>query len=212
MQSSFINSPGIFRRSDDAMCSVVNLHFKEATILDATYGDGVFYKKLDKKVTRGDIRSGLEVDYIGDCSALPFANDSFDLVVIDPPFKIAHRRYDERYGQSRLSFNTEQKVTRLYEASISELFRVARSGVVIKLSDGSDGHRTYMRHITISNMVKDTIGLDLFDYCVIARENVPSVLRSGATQRFFQKPISYFLIWRFLKYPFRAVRFCKSSS
>ena len=193
-----------FNNSPLAVEAIVSLHFPQGTILDVTAGDGVFYKRTSRRVVMGDIRKLKHLDYMGDCIYLPFADSTFDLVVFDPPFKVTHKNFGDRYGKT---FNTETKVNRIYRASIPELFRVARRGVIVKVSDGSDGHGTHMRHICVVNWIKALTGLELYDWAMVVRPNDNGMQRPGTQQHFFRRNVSMFLIWKFIaKEPFTAPR------
>jgi hypothetical protein len=194
----------VFADSSTLMACLLDLHFPGATILDATYGHGVFYKKTKRAVTGLDLRPTGQV--VADNARLPFADDSFDLGVLDPPYKRGNdnNRYTNRYGTAP---DTEQKVTRLYHRALPELLRVCRRGMVVKCQDATDGHRFYARHIQICDWVRSHTGLDVHDIAVVARHRVPNNNYRGR-RRYFQQSVSYFLVWSWRsKHPFRPVRF-----
>ena len=198
----------IFENSAKAIEAILSLHFPEGTILDVTAGQGTFWRLTSgRKITKGDLLNRDDRDYIGDARNLPFSDASFDLAVLDPPFKWVGRRYDRRYGQSHLKFNTETKVDRLYYSAIPELFRVARQGAIIKLVDGTDGHRHFPRLARIAEFIKALNGLEIHDSAIIVRKGIPNNLVPGKKQRFFRRPISHFLIYKFEGNPKRGIRF-----
>lgn len=210
MQTYFVEPSGIFKNSAPAMSQIIGRHFPTGSILDLTFGQGVFYKETTRTVIGCDLLSKPRIKVQADCRRAPFADSSFDLVVLDPPFKTGHRFYDSRYGQKPLEFNTEQKVTRVYLEAIPEAIRIARQGMIVKLTDGSDGHRVYMRHIEIAQYVADLTGLPVFDYALLIRSERATIIPpQGTRSRFFPKPVSYFLIWKWIEKGerFRAPRY-----
>ena len=195
----------IFRNSADCIAGLLDLHFKEGTIVDVNYGLGVFYKNVrGREITGVDLRPPAQI--ICDNAALPFADDSFDIGVCDPPYKRGNgnKRFEARYGEAPC---TEQKVTRLYWKALPELLRVCRSGMIVKCQDAPDGHRFYARHIQIVEWVKEQTGLDVHDIAVAVRHGTPNNTLNGRP-RFFQQGLSYFLVWKWRqKKPFKPVRF-----
>jgi hypothetical protein len=209
-----------FPDSSAAIAAILSLHFPEGTILDVNYGLGVFYKQCGPRAVTGvDIRDASQIlgfhpptaGYtMTDNAALPFADDSFDIGVVDPPYKRGNgnTRYTERYGAAP---RTEQQCTRLYLAALPELLRVCRRGLIIKCQDGTDGHGFYPRHIQLAAWMQEKTGLAVHDIAAVVRSNVPDANvgeGKGRPRHFFQQSMSYFLIYRWRqKSPFKPVRF-----
>jgi hypothetical protein len=195
----------VFGNSADAIAAILPLHFPTGDILDVNYGHGVFYKKVaGRKITGVDIRPPAEI--IADNRALPFEADSFDIGVLDPPYKRGNgnTRYTSRYGKAPC---TEPRVTKSYFEALPELLRVCRSGIIVKCQDASDGHAFYARHCQIIDWMKEQTGLTVHDIAIAARDGVPNSNTQG-TRRYFQQAASYFMVWKWRsKKPFRPVRF-----
>ena len=203
----------VFSESPQAVAAILAQHFAEATrIIDPTGSIGVFYRDLPEhvKATRGDIRPEVSPDYIGDFRSIPFADASFDVSFFDPPYKRGSRnkgtttdRYAQRYG---VAPNNENAATKLYYEGIPELFRVARSGVVIKMQDAADGHTFHDRRYLVTKRVEELTGLRPHDTVLIHRKEPMSTLTNGR-RRFFRQAVSYFVVWKFRsKEPFRQFR------
>lgn len=193
-----------FPESSAAMASILPMHFPTGTILDVNFGHGVFYQKVARDVTGVDVRPPAKI--ICDNAALPFADDSFDVGVCDPPYKRGNtnKRYESRYG---VAPDTEPKVTRLYYAAMTELLRVCRQGMIVKCQDAADGHSFHARHVMLCEWVKEKTGLRVHDIATVIRWGVPNANTQG-TRHFFQQSTSYFLIWKWRsKCPFKPVRF-----
>lgn len=193
----------VFKNSASAIESILALHFPEGTILDVNYGHGIFYKNVTRSVVGVDLKSTGTV--VADNRALPFADNTFDIGVLDPPYKrgIGNSRYTERYGVAPC---TEPRVTKLYFAALPELLRVCRLGIIVKVQDSSDGHSFHGRHIAICNWMTEHTRLRVHDVAVVARLNIPDANTQGKA-RYFQQALSYFLIFKWCsKSPFRPVR------
>jgi len=200
--AAFVNT---YRNSADAVGAILALHFPAGRIIDANFGHGVFYKNgTRKRVTGIDIKA--TGDVIADNRHLPFGDNSFEVGVLDPPYKRGggNHRYTERYG---IAPTTEPRVTRSYFAALPELIRVARDGLIIKCQDAADGHAFHARHIMIASWMAERIGLQPHDIVNVARHSVPNANTQGQ-RRYFQQTMSYFLIYKWrCKSPFRPVRF-----
>lgn len=190
--------------SADAMEAILAVHFPEGSIIDVNFGLGVFYRNGGRdRVTGVDIRP--TGDVIADNKALPFDADSFDVAVCDPPYKRGDgQKYEHRYG---VAPKTETKVTWDYYATLTECLRVARRGIIVKVQDGTDGHRFHARHLHVAEWMKQQTGLEPHDICVNVRKTLAPTMAQGVPH-FFQNGVSYWLIyaWR-SKAPFRPVRF-----
>ena len=81
--------------NENVFPQILSLFVKEgAEIADVTYGKGVFWKKVDTTKYRlhcSDIQTGT------DCRNLPYANDSMDCVVLDPPYMEGFYRRNEEH-------------------------------------------------------------------------------------------------------------------
>src|SRR5262245_65566355 len=68
----------------DIFPQILALHLPEgARVADVTYGNGVFWRNVDLgkyELLATDISSGV------DCRALPYDDNSLDVVVLDPPY------------------------------------------------------------------------------------------------------------------------------
>lgn len=193
----------IFKNSASAIEAMLTLHFPYGSILDANFGMGTFYRKVDREIVGVDLlRTGA---IVANNQRLPIKDNSFDIGVCDPPYKRGDgMKYESRYG---VAPHTEQKVTRLYKAAIPELIRTCRQGLIIKIQDGTDGHRFYDRRLSITQYLKELTGLEPHDIAMTVRYAVPSAMAQG-NQHFFQNGISYFVVYKWLsKSPFKPVRF-----
>lgn len=202
-KSSIKQCVNIFSESASAIAAILDLHFPAGSILDVNFGLGAFYRKTEREVTGVDIRPPAEI--ICDNRKLPFADDTYDIGVCDPPYKRGDGiKYERRYGKAP---KTETQVTWSYYETLTELLRVVRTGVIIKMQDGTDGHRFHARHFQVANWMKEKTGLEPHDIALNARTSLASTMAQG-TPHFFQNGVSFFLIYKWRqKNPYKPVRF-----
>lgn len=125
--------------SAQAVERLLSVLFADArTVLDTTYGSGSFWRGTTAKVavTGMDINAERALHVCGDFTRLPFADDSFDVVIFDPPYHtdVGHAKASvthKRYG----SFATVNDLRPAVEQGTAEAWRVARLGVIVKVQD-----------------------------------------------------------------------------
>jgi hypothetical protein len=173
-------------------------------IADVTYGQGAFWKEIDKNkyaIYPSDIKTGI------DCRDLPYENETYDCIVLDPPYMhtpggtahVNHQNF-ENYYQNNYIINTEKKyheaVLDLYFKAAKEACRVLKKkGVfIVKCQDEVCANKQRLTHVELINefMKYGYICEDLF---VIIRNNKPGVSRI-LKQRHARKNHSYFLVFR----------------
>lgn len=178
-----------------------------STVADVTYGRGTFWKNVppgDYHVLASDIQTGT------DCRQLPYADQSIDAVVLDPPymeglFRLAHQTvishgdFRERYSQA-LPTNGgpkyHQAVLDLYLSAMREAVRVLRRRglLIVKCQDEVSNHRQWLTHVELITAAAP-MGLGIEDLFVVVRPDRPSVGRIKK-QAHARKRHSYFLVFR----------------
>lgn len=200
------NSP-VFRR-------ILELYVPAgARVADVTYGRGTFWKEVPHgkyELLASDIQTGV------DCRDLPYANESIDALVLDPPymegmFREAHQQplqhgdFRARYSQS-LSDDSpgpkyHQRVLALYESALVEALRVLkpRGIAIVKCQDEVSNHRQWFTHVEILLAMQEG-GFRMEDLFVVVRPDRPSVGRIKK-QVHARKRHSYFLVGRKTRRP-----------
>ena len=87
----------------DLIADVAKLGYLDGSVLDVTYGYGVFWQKFKPDdFTACDIDEAKSpIGYSVDFTNLPFERKTFDAIVLDPPYKLNGTptdSVDERYG------------------------------------------------------------------------------------------------------------------
>lgn len=183
---------------------------KGSSIADVTYGNGAFWKSVPPKayrVFRSDLNPKLKETRVADSRALPYADDSMDCVVFDPPYMhtpggTAHDGHQnfEAYYKNNGSNTTEKKyheaVLDLYFMSAKEAWRVLRRDgcYIVKCQDEVCAGKQRLTHVEIINHLSEMafVAEDIF---VLVRENRPGVSRI-LKQKHARKNHSYFLVFR----------------
>jgi len=191
---------------------VLRLHVPlGAVVADVTYGKGVFWRNVDTdnyELLATDLQTGV------DATSLPYADDSLDAFVLDPPYMEglfrrntaqmagggSHAAFRDRYSDSKAQANgTSPKwhdaVLDLYFRAGAEARRCLRTGgiFIVKCQDEVSANRQRLTHVELINAfeAKDFYCKDLF---VVVRQNRPGVSRVKS-QVHARKNHSYFLVF-----------------
>lgn len=190
---------------------VLELHVpRGARIADVTYGKGVFWQKVDPEAYEllpSDLKTGV------DCTALPYEDDSFDAVVLDPPYmeglfrstedRLAgsgsHAAFRDSYSDGKRTNGSGPKwhdaVLDLYFRAGAEAKRILKpNGVfIVKCQDEVSANRQRLTHVELINHF-ETRGFYTKDLFVVVRRNRPGVSRM-VKQVHARKNHSYFLVF-----------------
>lgn len=178
---------------------------------DVTYGKGVFWRDVPEghyKLLPTDIQSGV------DCRCLPYASESIDCVVLDPPYmegllrnNVEHRAGNGTHKSFRRAYQSEENlaepsgakwhaaVIALYVQAAREAFRVLRENgvLIVKCQDEVSANRQWFTHVEIMQACAE-LGFYAKDLFVLVRTNKPSVSRLKK-QNHARKNHSYFLVF-----------------
>jgi hypothetical protein len=201
--------------NDELFPHILELHVpKGALVADVTFGKGVFWRKVPQEnyaVIASDIATGI------DCQRLPYKSESFDCVVLDPPYmegfyrqageKAAGGTYNafrDHYSNGNEESRSpgpkwQEAVLHFYVEAGKEAHRVLKEGgvLIVKCQDAVSANRQYLTHIQIV-VAYEKIGFYAKDLFVLIRRNRPAVSRIKK-QVHARKNHSYFLV--FLKAP-----------
>ncbi len=198
----------------DVFPKVLSLHVPEgSTVADVTYGKGVFWRKIEKgryNLKATDIANGV------DCKKLPYKSDSFDCIVLDPPYMEGfYRRVNSHKAGSgnHHAFrdyysNGDEKVEGAkWHAAVLDLYFKAgkeahrilheRGVLIVKCQDEVSANRQNLTHVEIIQRY-EKMGFYTKDLFIVVRTNQPGVSRLKK-QVHARKNHSYFLV--FVKMP-----------
>ncbi len=204
---------------------VLALHVPDgAKVADVTFGKGTFWKRIEPgrfELWASDLV--LEVDARDphtryrdgvDCRALPYDDESFDCVVLDPPYMEgfyrraqghlagsgSHAAFRQAYSHGGATDpeggpRWHDAVTDLYLRAGAEAYRVLRKGgvLLVKCQDEVSANKQRLTHVEIVTGYEDT-GFYCKDLFVLVRSNAPAVSRL-VKQVHARKNHSYLLVF-----------------
>ncbi|MGI8425536.1 MAG: hypothetical protein ACR2M4_02865 [Actinomycetota bacterium] len=152
----------------ELIADVAKLGYLDGNVLDVTYGRGRFWTCFrPERFTACDIDPKLSpIGCSVDFRDLPFLHDSFDSVVIDPPYKLNGTPtldIDERYGVHKVGTKSE-RLTLILDG-VRECSYVTRRYLLVKCQDQVNGGKVCWQTDLITNELTD-LGmrkLDRFD-------------------------------------------------
>ena len=189
----------------DVFPDILKLYVPEGSrVIDVTYGKGVFWKKVDTgkyRLVTSDLKDG------ADFRKLPYADNSFDVLVIDPPYMHTpggsahkgHQNYEEYYRNNKASvdprFKYHDAVLRLYMEGIVEARRVLgdRGKIIIKCQDQVCAGQMRTTSAELIHYLVGT-GWNILDLVVVVSRNKPGISRLNGKQKHSRRNHSYFLV------------------
>jgi len=198
----------------DIFPKILKLHVPDgATIADVTYGNGVFWRNVSlEKYTliATDLKTGV------DCRNLPYAIESIDCVVLDPPymegllreqpehraasgthtaFRVAYQGNTHNENKDYIAPKWHAAVLDLYVRAGIEAHRVLKNNgiLIVKCQDEVSANKQWLTHVEIINAYSQ-LGFYTKDLFVLMRTNRPSISRLKK-QRHARKNHSYFLVF-----------------
>jgi hypothetical protein len=195
--------------NDDLFPHVLSLYVAPgSTVVDTTYGKGVFWRKIPKgryKLKKSDLHTGV------DAAKLPYDNASIDCLVFDPPYMHTpggsahknHQNYEEYYRNNIIQV-VEQGIPKKYHEAVLDLYykagkeahRVLRNEgmYIVKCGDEVCANQQRLTHVEVINEFSG-IGFVAEDLFILLRENLPGVSRV-LRQAHAKKNHSYFIVFR----------------
>lgn len=171
-------------------------------ILDATVNAGRFWKKSKRRIVGLDLDPQHNPDVLGDNRNMPFPDDSFDVVVYDPPHTPTWRPgsckdFGKRFGLSVDAGKDENwNLSFLYPPFMAEAKRVLRpKGILFcKIADYVNCHRYQWAHIDLVLAGRDA-GLTACDLIVKARKG-PIILPKWKVAHHSRRQHCYWIVFR----------------
>lgn len=161
------------------------------TIADVTFGKGVFWRKAPHlNITGSDLITVPERPY--DFRKLPYGDESFDIVVLDPPYIHSPGNHvtDDRYQNAQTTKGIlYDGILDLYCEGLTEARRVAKRQIWVKCKDQVQAGRQQWLHVDILRKAEalGLIGRDLF---ILDATSQPSN-RRWTVQHHARKSMSY---------------------
>lgn len=152
-----------------AVADLLAVLFPDArTVLDATYGNGAFWRGdlAEVAVTGMDLDPARAPHVVGDFRAMPFADASFDVVIFDPPYHTDMGRGKASIMGSRFgAFGRLADLRAAVEQGCRESWRVGRLGIIVKVQD----YIHESRAVWMSDWVKAALPVEPYDVLYLRR-------------------------------------------
>lgn len=192
----------VYENQIDILKSIMTLCNIERFDVDVTYGNGMFYKEIEKPVHCFDIDPSL-VETPASSDDLPLDDKSVSSLMFDPPFLTYVRAAREGNGNMVMAkrFGGYWKYDELeahYKGTLKEAARVLnKKGVMVfKCQDIIHNHKMHCTHVNVINWAAGDFRLkDLFILPAKTRMAIP---QQAGTKKKVQKHArifhSYFLV------------------
>ncbi len=153
-------------KDNEAIPILLQIHcsIENPLILDCTYNTGKMWKGLNYNPHRMDINPKLDLDTVGDFSNMPFENESFDVIVFDPPHLPTHaasenssKIWEKCYGITSQGIGRDgDNVIDLFLPFLKEAKRVLKKdGIILaKIADLVHNHRQQWQQVDFVNAVR----------------------------------------------------------
>jgi SAM-dependent methyltransferase len=179
---------------------------KPKDILDATMNQGRFWRGSHRKVVGMDINPAYKPDILADNCDMPCENESFDVVVYDPPHipnqgKDRSKDFQDRFGLIVKSpVERGYNLTHTFRPFLKEAYRVLRQNGLLfcKIADYVHGHRFQWAHVEVVNAAAK-IGFTPCD-CIIKMRKGPITDPRWKKAHHARRQHCYWIVLRKSKY------------
>ncbi|MBN7482125.1 hypothetical protein [Mycobacteroides abscessus] len=190
----------------DLIAHIAPLYIRPGSLVrDVTWGKGAFWKKMDTgsiTLVGSDIAPHVAVGdvLLADFRALPDADESADVVVLDPPYIHNPGKHitDARYNNAATTGGMSHKDIRaLYSEGMAEAMRVLKPGgrLLVKGKDEVESGRQCWSHAELREDA-EALGLYARDFFILVPQARTSMNR-WSTQKHARKVHSF--LWVFEK-------------
>ena len=194
-------APSVHESQDEILSAIQRLHCPFGYELDATYGNGGFWEKLQRPKLCFDL---VPVDpYVkkGDFRKLPLEASSIRSMVLDPPFLTYIKPSKMGIMNGRFSgYWTYEQLMDDYAAAVGESFRVLKHKGILafKCQDTVHNHALQLTHGRVW-LLAEKLGFKLKDlFVLVATNRLPTRAASHGrqTQRHARVFHCYFLVFQ----------------
>ena len=181
----------------DLIRAVADLYLNPSDrIADLTYGKGVFWRQCPElNVTGSDLVTVPDRPY--DFTATPYADNSFDVAVLDPPYihSWSTHQTEARYQGNTTHAKGMTAIWELYRQGMVEAQRIVRPGgrLLVKTKDTVESGRQRWSHIHLAN-VAEGMGLYLRDLFILKTAGPCERRWDGLEQKHSRKNASFLLV------------------
>lgn len=190
----------VYTTNDEVLNAIRVLHCPEGFECDMTYGNGSFWKTIQRPRLCYDITPLHEGVVQADSQMLPLLPASIGNCVFDPPFLTYvknGREHNDKVAMTSLfgGYWRYDELEDHYRGTISEAYRVLKSSgkLIFKCQDIIHNHKMHCTHVSVINWAESE-GFRLVDLFVLAaKHRMPSPQKGQ--QRHARIWHSYFLVF-----------------
>lgn len=191
----------VYYEQDDVLSAIMALYVDKFDA-DFTYGNGSFWRSIEKPRLLFDIQPLHDGVVKEDSTCLSLPDDSVGHSVYDPPFLTYVRQGREGNGDMAMAkryggFWTYDELSETYSKSLSEFYRVLKdkSILVFKCQDIVHNHKLHLTHCLVVNCAL-SVGFRLEDVFILVKDKrMPAPNRKGA-QKHARIHHCYYLVLR----------------
>ena len=190
----------VYGNNADLIREVCNLYCKDGDeIADVTYGKGNFWKKIPEEKNIAVIGSDMVTvpNRRYDFTNLPYEDNSFDVVVLDPPYihHAGNHMTDANYQNAATTKGFDQKdIMKLYHDGMKEASRTAKRQVWVKGKDQVQGGIQRWSSVAL-HQIGVSLGLYPRDMFYLVTHSARAGYGRWNNQYHARKPISF--LWVF---------------
>lgn len=187
---------------EEIIRDILKLHCNNGNIeCDPTYSKGVFYKNITKPQYKSDLNPKFDDILKADAANLPYQNEVFNTMMIDLPFVISGRTFNNSKDGCKISkrfacYYSWEELKQSYSSVLKEAFRVLKdNGILIfKLQNTISSGKQYMTHLfTMKEAIKH--GFYIKDeFILLAKNRMNSMGGRWKKQQHSRKYHSIFLV------------------
>ena len=187
----------VFDKETDLLKALIEIHCPWGIELDPMYFKGNFYKDgIEQPAYKFDINPQVEGVEKEDARYLPFNDESFNSIMLDPPFLFGiHGKAKEYYSsKTHTIFKDFTELESLYKDILEEAMRLltVKGILIFKCQDYTDS-KTTMTHALVYNWATD-LGFYAKDMAILVKPN--KVYNGNTTQRHLRKIHTYFWVFQ----------------
>lgn len=182
--------------------SIIDLHCPDGIDVDLTYGNGCFYKEIEKPFRCYDLEPLHPFIIEADSRNMPIAKESCKSIIYDPPFLTYVRR--KRTGNGKMvmarrfsGYWSYDDLKEDYTQTLNEVSRIlAVKGILIfKCQDIVHNHRLHLTHLNVIEWAK-VCNLRVKDLFILtANHRMPRINKKGI-QKHARIWHSYFIVFQ----------------
>lgn len=190
---------------DEIIKNIINLHCNGKLDCDVTYGNGAFYKEVEKPKYKYDIEALSDGVKVCCSTDIPLKDNHINSLMFDPPFLTyvrEGREHGSKKGKKAImssrfgGYWTYKQLTLHYRKTIDEAYRcLNKKGIfIIKCQDIIHNHKMHCTHYNVIKWAEDLFRLkDMF--ILTAKNRINRKVKQQHARIYH----SYFLVFESLK-------------